>query len=130
MLRYPFDERFHNYGYEDVLYGKTLKSANIPITHIDNALGFSRFESNERFLEKTLEGLHTLYTFRQELSGYSRLLDLSAKFERWNLSWLVRGIYGIIERAVLRNLKGNHPSVQLFKVFRLGEYEKILCNEK
>ena len=130
MLRYPFDERFRHYGYEDVLYGKTLKSANISITHIDNALGFSRFESNERFLEKTLEGLRTLYTFRQELSGYSRLLDLSAKFNRWKVSWFVRGIYGIIGSAVRRNLKGNHPSVLLFKVFRLGEYEKNLCSEK
>ena len=125
MLRYPLDERFRHYGYEDVLYGKTLKSAGIPIVHIDNALGFSRFESNKRFLEKTLEGLRTLYIFRQELSGYSRLLDLCGKFGRWKLSWLIRVIYLIIGGAVRRNLIGSHPSVLLFKVFRLGEYERI-----
>ena len=125
MLAHPLDERFRRYGYEDVLYGKTLKAAGIEILHIDNPLGFNRFESNERFLEKTLEGLHTLYDFREELRGYSRLLDLSSKLQRWHLSAIVRFVYTIVGRSVRRNLTGSNPSATLFKVFRLGEYEKI-----
>ena len=40
MLRYPFDERFFHYGYEDVLWGKTLKDNEISIHHVDNPLGY------------------------------------------------------------------------------------------
>ena len=36
MRNRSFDERFTRYGYEDVLFGKSLAEAHIPITHIDN----------------------------------------------------------------------------------------------
>ena len=74
MRSHPFDERFRYYGYEDVLFGKTLKADGIKIKHIDNPLGFNTFEDNPSFIAKTEEGLRTLHTFRQELRGYSRLL--------------------------------------------------------
>ena len=45
ILQHPFDERFRHYGYEDVLLGKTLRQHQIPITHIDNPLGFQAFIS-------------------------------------------------------------------------------------
>ena len=40
ILRYPFDERFIHYGYEDVLWGKNLKDNHISILHVDNPLGY------------------------------------------------------------------------------------------
>ena len=76
MLSHPFDERFRYYGYEDVLFGKQLRTDHITITHIDNPMGFCTFESNPNFVAKTEEGLRTLHQFRDELRGYSRLLTL------------------------------------------------------
>ena len=70
MLKYPFDERFRHYGYEDVLLGKTLKRHRVPIRHIDNPMGFCAFETNADFVAKTEEGLRTLYQFREDLRGY------------------------------------------------------------
>ena len=60
MLQYPLDERFRYYGYEDVLFGKTLKENHINISHIDNPLGYNHFIGNMTFVAKTEESLHTL----------------------------------------------------------------------
>ena len=125
MLRHPLDERFKHYGYEDVLYGKTLKEAGILIHHIDNPLGFHVFETNARFMDKTDEGLRTLYAFRNELQGYSRLLALSERLGKWRLLWVPRIVYRMAGKLLRRHLTGNHPSLWAFKVYRLCYFAHI-----
>jgi len=120
MLRFPLDERFRHYGYEDVLFGKTLKTAGIAIHHIDNPLAFHSFESNERFMAKTEEGLHTLLAFRDELRGYSRLLALAERLIQWHLLWVPRVVFSWAGGALRRHLTGGHPHLLAFKVYRLG----------
>ena len=70
----PFDERFRRSGYEDVLYGKMLKQQHINVVHIDNPVLMTKFENNPDYVTKIERSLQTLYTFRNELKGYSRLL--------------------------------------------------------
>ena len=50
ILKYPLDERFYHYGYEDVLWGKTLKDNHILIKHIDNPLEYDHFIGNMSFV--------------------------------------------------------------------------------
>lgn len=126
MLRYPFDERLRRYGYEDVLLGKTLHRYGIPITHIDNPMGFCTFEPNSDFVAKTEEGLHTLYEFRSDLRGYSRLLTLVSGVHIPAIWWLMclwHRLFGAIER---RNLCGSRPCLFVFKLYRLGYYLSLL----
>lgn len=118
MLQHPFDERFRYYGYEDVLFGKVLQQAGIPITHIDNPLSFEVFEDNEAFVRKTEEGLRTLYTFREELKGYSRLLHTMSRLPQ-GLLRLWHRLFGGLERE---NLVGHHPSLLVFKLYKLGYF--------
>lgn len=125
MVSNPLDERFHRYGYEDVLWGKTLKAAGIRIMHIDNPVGFNHFESNTRFLEKTEEGLQTLHEFRKELAGYSRLLTLVDHLQRYHLAWTVKILYNLSHPMLQRNLIGSNPSLTAFKLYRLGYYLSI-----
>ena len=122
MLTHPFDQRFRHYGYEDVLFGKHMEQQGIPILHIDNPLSFEHFETNADFLSKTEEGLRTLYQFRTELKGYSRLLDSPLSnpyFPLRPLLWLWHKLLGSWER---RNLTGQHPSLLLFRLYKLGYY--------
>ena len=128
MLRYPLDERFKHYGYEDVLFGKTLKEAGIEIFHIDNPLGFHQFESNQRFMEKTDEGLQTLWDFHEELRGYSRLLDFVERLQRWYLAWIPRCLYRFTGKALRRHLIGPHPTLLAFKIYRLGKMAVLVGN--
>ncbi len=121
MLRFPFDERYSHYGYEDVAFGITLKNNSIDILHIDNPMSFEVFESNEDFILKTEEGLRTLYAFRHELKGYSRLLQAVNSLHR-PVVWLIslwHQLFGTWERC---QLMGNHPRLILFNIYKLGYY--------
>ena len=114
MEKYPFDQRFRHYGYEDVLLGRTLETNRIPILHIDNPLSFEVFEENDQFLSKTEEGLRTLFQFRNELDGYSRLLE--------NVRHLPRYPFSMVHRLAgrhIRHILERHPILPLFTFYRL-----------
>lgn len=120
FLAHPFDERFQHYGYEDVLFGKTLQQDHIDIIHIDNPMSFERFEENGVFVSKTEEGLRTLWHFREELKGYSRMLDFRERIGR--LAPLLRlwhQVFGHLERRIACS---THPSLRVFDLYRIGYF--------
>ena len=120
FLSHPLDTRFKTYGFEDVLFGKTLTEAGHVITHIDNPVGFSRFETNEEFLNKTEESIRTLLTFSQQLQGYSRLLDTVDKLQCLHLSRLATAIFKPLLKPLRKQLCGNHPNLFVFKLYKIG----------
>ena len=122
MLRCPFDERIRHYGYEDVMFGKLMEQQQIEITHIDNPLLLDEFEENAEFILKTEESLHTLCFLRDELRGYSRLLDRATCLPAWPiLVW--HRLLGSWER---RNLTGSHPHLWLLNPYKLGFLVSLL----
>ena len=121
MLEQPFDERFKSYGYEDVLFGKAMEKASVPILHIDNPMSFEIFEENEHFVSKTEEGLRTLYEFRNELQGYSRLLDHIQTLPHTPIRWWHQ-LFGAIER---KHLASRHPSLWVFNLYKIGYFLSI-----
>jgi glycosyltransferase involved in cell wall biosynthesis len=122
MLAHPFDIRIRKYGYEDVLFGKEMQQMGIPIKHIDAPVVFNRFESNELFVQKTEEGLQTLRAFSDDLLGYSRLLDAVRKLQRFGLCPFIRLMHRLFGPSVRRNLCSRHPSLFLFKAYKLGYF--------
>ncbi len=125
MLAHPFDERFRYYGYEDVFFGKQLRTAHIAITHIDNPMGFCTFEDNASFVSKSEEGLRTLHQFQSELQGFSHLLDAVNKLRPWGLLPVIRlwhRLFGNIERRLLIDKPVPLP---LFTLYRLGYFLNI-----
>lgn len=125
MRSHPFDERFRHYGYEDVLFGKTLKADGVKITHIDNPLGFNTFEDNPSFVAKTEEGLRTLHHFQSELHGYSRLLTFIKGIHIPFILRLIRCWHQLFGKWERRNLCGNHPNLRLFSLYKIGYYLTI-----
>ena len=123
MLKYPFDERFRYYGYEDVLLGKTLKRHRVPIRHIDNPMGFCAFETNAYFVANTDEGLRTLYQFRNDLEGYNGLLAISHRLRL--LTPLIDLWHWISKGWEYRLLAGNSPSLTVFALYRLGYFMSL-----
>jgi len=122
IIDHPFDERFRNYGYEDVFFGKQLKQAGFNISHIDNPAGFFVYEDNAHFVSKTEEGLRTLHQFATELQGYSQLLTLVDGIHLGIVKSVIRlwhRLFGAIER---RNLCGQRPSLTVFKLYKIGYY--------
>ena len=130
MLQHPFDERFRYYGYEDVLLGKVLRQAQVPIVHIDNPIGFCTFESNPNFVAKTEESLRTLHQFRADLRGYSRLLTFVGGIHIPAILALIRLWHRLFGKAEKWNLCGPHPSLFIFKLYRLGYFLSLRQHNK
>ena len=122
MMEHSFDENFVQYGYEDVLFGKSLAIDHIAITHIDNPITLDFFESNSEFLDKTEQSLRTLYTFRNQLKGYSQLLETAEKIKKLHLQKLVNAVYFLVGQRIKKHLQGNNPSIFLFNVYKLMYY--------
>jgi len=121
-LTYPFDERFKRYGFEDVLLGKRLQEYNVCIAQINNPLLFDHFETNDSYMEKTEEALQTLYTFRNELSGFSSLLTLNYHLRRWGLHYLILFIFQQKRRKWRTILCGERPNLKLYIIYKLGYF--------
>lgn len=120
MLSHPFDNRFLHYGYEDVIFGKQLQQSGIPILHIDNPILFNRFETNASFVGKTEEALQTLYHFRSELQGYSRMLSHVKRLSP--VVPFIRLFHRCFGRWERSHLAGSHPTLFVFRLYRLGYY--------
>lgn len=125
LLQHPFDERIRHYGYEDVLFGRKLLSANIPVTHMHNPVAVDDFESNEVFLRKTDEGLHTLLSLAPEMRDSTSILMCVDKLQRWHLIPLLMLLYRLSSASIKRNLLGTSPSVRLYNLYRLCTYIQL-----
>lgn len=117
-----FDERFTGYGYEDVLFGKRLQKARIRIIHFDTPVGLDKFESNQRYLEKTEEAITTLHRFRTELDGFSTLLKHCKRIQALHLSPLVKLFHRIACPMEKANLTSQRPSLLVYKLYKVGLY--------
>lgn len=128
MLDCPFDERFKKSGYEDVMLGKQLRKKSVRMLHIDNPNVMTDFESNSAYVSKIERSLRTLCQFRDELRGYSQLLTLVGGIHLAPVRWVIRlwhRLFGALER---RNLCGSHPSLRVFKLYKLGYFMTINNN--
>ena len=122
MLKYPLDERFKLYGYEDVLFGKTLKENHIHIEHVDNPLGYDHFIGNMTFVNKTEESLHTLYQFRKELEGYSKVIDYANQLKHFRIYPICQKLFPLLSLPIKARLTGNKPSIFWFNIYKLLYY--------
>lgn len=125
VLAHPFDERFHHYGYEDVLWGKQLKAAGVKVAHPDNPVGFCTFEDNAHFVAKTEEALRTLHLFRDDLRGYSQMITFAEGIHIAPVRWAIRLWHLIAGAAERRSLCGGRPSATVLKIYKLGYYMSL-----
>lgn len=122
MLAHPFDERIRKYGYEDVIWGKTLKDNGIMITHIDNPVSINTFETNARFIAKTEEGIATLAMLSDDLRGYSALISAADSLGRLRLTRPAALLFKTFSKAMKNNLTGNNPRLLLLNIYKLGMF--------
>lgn len=123
FMDFPLDESYKEYGYEDVAYGKFLGDHSIIIQHIDNPVGFYRFESNEDFILKTKEGLRTLKKHQKELRQVSRIIRAADSLHSWHLDKIALKAYNKHEEELWSRL-AKRPSLFLFSLGKLGYYIK------
>ena len=119
MLRLPFNEDMKLYGFEDVLLGKQLKEAGIPVYHIDNPVTFGSYETNAEFLRKTEESVRMQFEFQELIGNYSNLLCVERKIKRFGLSGVLSILYNVMGGVLKKNLLGKHPMAACFNLYKL-----------
>ena len=82
----------------------------------------TKFESNPDYVTKIERSLRTLYQFRDDLRGYSRLLTFVSGIHIPLILSLIRLWHRLFRKAERRNLCGSRPSLLVFKFYRLGYY--------
>ena len=120
-----FDERYTTYGYEDIAFGIALKESGFSVQHIDNPVGFDKFDSNDKYLKKVEESLRTLYRFRDELRGYSQVQLAVERLSRMHLCWLLRLWQSLFGGLIRRILVKHTPSLLLFNIHKVGYFAAI-----
>ena len=122
MLRLPLDVSYQGYGYEDVAYGKHLKEEGIEISHIDNPVGFYKFENNSDFVAKTEESLRTLKAHREDLHDYSRIILFTERLKKFHLLWITNLLYNRFHNTWRKRLCEGKGSLLLLKLYKTGYY--------
>lgn len=122
FMQHQFDTRLHKYGYEDVLLGRELALAGIPVTHIDAPTGYIEYECNANFVKKAEEAMETLHQFRDSLQGYSPILTVANRLQGNLAGAVFRKLFQWKRNAWRNNLMSRRPSLFIFKLYKLGYY--------
>ena len=124
-----FDARLNHYGHEDTLFGYRLEQNRTPIAHIDNAVVNGYVETNEEFLQKTVEGVESLvqiYGFMKDDACFCnsvRLLRAYDKVCKWHLQGLVTFVFHKYQKKYEKNiLSGKCQSLKKFNFYKLGTF--------
>lgn len=123
-----FDERFVEYGYEDVLFGKHLSDRGFEIFTIDNPMLNQDIETSDVFLSKTECALRTAHRFRTELSDRVSILVVLRRFRMFIP--LLALLFLILGPLMRRNLLSANPSLRAFSLYKLCYLSHIsLCKD-
>ena len=81
------------------------------------------YETNYRFILKTEEACRTLYQFRKELKGYSKLITYSELITRMIfVKPQLNRLFPWVWLHIKSRLTGNKPSVLWFNIYKLLYY--------
>lgn len=119
-----FNEELKGYGHEDTLFGFELKKRKISIHHIDNPILNGDIETNEEFLKKTEEGIHSLIkvlklvNFDQQFIQSVQLLDFYYS-KKWMMP-LIKLWFFIRKKGLRKSLIAGEATVRAFNFYKLG----------
>lgn len=119
------------YGLDNIFSYK-LKKRKTPVLHIDNEIYHLGLESNEIFLQKSIDSLKT--TIKYEDAGVipDNLRPVQRIYNRLHLLLhshkLVAFIIRLFEKQITKNLTSKNPSMLLFDAYRLYHYIQLKSN--
>jgi glycosyltransferase involved in cell wall biosynthesis len=127
MLALPQHKEIYGYGHEDTMMGYDLRYAFVPVVHIDNAIGHSKLDTADVFLEKTSQAVKNLARLIKagKVDENIRLYQFYSRLQKTRTTGLLRW-YGR-QRAgnIIHSLLKPNPSLYLFDWYKLA----LLCVE-
>jgi len=126
FLKIKFNENLKGYGHEDTLFGYELKKRKIEISHIDNPVIHLGLETTQEFLSKTKNGiinllkLSELYPKEKELFTDIKLLNYFFSIKKFYFCGLLKLIFKIFNKLIIRNIKSHKPKLKLFDLYKIS----------
>ena len=123
LLQLPFPEFISEYGYEDTVFIKNLRSNSVSITHIENPLIHYNNEYSIDFIKKTEKAVNTLYhLIRLHKIEYQdiQLVAIYTIVKKLYLTGLVKTIYIKNKHRILNNLTSENPNLYFLDFYKLG----------
>lgn len=116
------------YGLDNI-YSSKLKEMNTQVIHIDNQVYHLGLESNEIFLEKSIDALKTSIEYEKT---YKNLRPIQRVYNRLHFFLgshkLIAFIIGLFKTQIKANLMSKNPSILLFDFYRLYHYIQLKSN--
>lgn len=127
FLSIPLDNTIKGYGHEDTLLGLELERLKTPILHIDNAVNHLGLDDTSVFLDKSISGVKNLtILYKNQLANDElKLIRAYEKLSELHLKTPVKVILYLFSPIILWNLKGPHPSLAFFDLFKLFHFIRI-----
>ncbi|APY07703.1 hypothetical protein BWZ20_05070 [Winogradskyella sp. J14-2] len=129
IVSHPFDSGIKTYGYEDLLFFKTLESNNVTLQFINNPVIHDCDEDAITFIKKTEDALKNLHYFsvsHPDLLHDNKILRAFTRLKRLCLDRVFGMVIATTKPILLNNLNSSRPSLFVFDLYKLGYF----CNLK
>ena len=125
----PFNEEVRGYGYEDLIWARSLEERNIKILHIDNPVIHRGIETTEEFLKKSYNALKNLdNAYTKGWINETKLLRTGKLLVNLRLIRLFKWWYRRKESAIIKNLHSSDPNLRNFSIWKL--HQLLIIREK
>lgn len=120
-----FNPDLRKYGYEDLVFSMDLKSAKIPVIHIDNPIYNNDVEEGSVYLKKVDESVESLLLMlnNQALSPKLSEIKLVKAYEsvhKKGLKFPVLILFYFFEKFLKKNLLSGNPNLKFLDLYKLG----------
>ena len=109
----------------DILFSNNLKEKKIPVKHIDNPVYHLGLESNETFINKSLEAVKTTFQLEEKQLLESNFRPLQKSYQslkKWRMISLFNSVIKAFKSFIKSNLLSENPSLFLFDLYKLQYY--------
>ena len=120
-----FDQEIKGYGYEDLVFSRTLELNGQSIFHIDNPVFHLGLETTDVYLKKILRSIENLVQleFENKISD-TRLIQFYKKLEKYKLLPVVLKMVNWRKENIEKNLYSSFPKLRNLDLFKLINYHK------
>jgi len=125
LLKNPFPQFVKEYGYEDVIFIKSLSQNSIPIVHLENLLIHFNDEPSIDFIKKTEKAVDTLYSliYQQKINyGDTKLTTVYSILKKMHSTKIVKALFIKSKKRIIANLTSENPSIFLLDAYKLGHF--------
>jgi len=117
----------------DILFSSNLKKKGIKVEQIDNPVYHLGLESNEIFINKSLEAVKTTFILEEKgvIDNDFRPLQKSyLKLNKARVTLLFNFFISKFKNKMERNFKSNNPNLFWFDLYRLNYYIELKLKKK